>query len=68
MLIVACSFHTRFQQTAMVDTTTGAISERRLEHASGESRAFYTAPSGPAGVGMKATSHFWAYFGPQILW
>jgi hypothetical protein len=37
MLIVGCDFHTRFQQIAMVDTTTGEIIERRLEHKNGGS-------------------------------
>ncbi len=27
MLIIGCDFHTRFQQIAMLDTTTAAISE-----------------------------------------
>jgi predicted flap endonuclease-1-like 5' DNA nuclease len=30
MLIIGCDFHTRFQQIAMVDTTTGEMIERRL--------------------------------------
>jgi transposase len=55
MLIIGCDFHTRFQQIAMVDTTTGEIIERRLEHANGEARAFYAALPGPARVGMEAT-------------
>jgi len=37
MLIVGCDFHTRFQQIAMVDTTTGEILERQLEHKTGGS-------------------------------
>jgi len=30
MIIVGCDFHTRFQQVAMLDPTTGEIVERRL--------------------------------------
>lgn len=55
MLIIGCDFHTRFQQIAMVDSVTGEIIERRLEHASGEAPAFYAALPGPARVGMEAT-------------
>jgi transposase len=49
MLIIECDFHTPFQQIAMVDTTSGEITERR------EARAFYVALPGPARVGMEAT-------------
>jgi len=55
MLIIGCDYHTRFQQIAMLDTTTGEIIERRLEHANGEARKFYAALPGPARVGMEAT-------------
>ena len=48
MLIIGCDFHTRFQQIAMVDTTTGEIIERRLEHETGEAREFYATLPGPA--------------------
>jgi hypothetical protein len=32
MIIIGCDVHTRFQQIAMLDPTTGEIIERRLEH------------------------------------
>lgn len=57
MLIVGCDFHTRFQQIAGLDTETGELIERRLEHVSGEARAFYAALRGPARVGIEATGH-----------
>jgi hypothetical protein len=41
MKIVGCDLHTRYQQIAMLDTETGELIERRLEHANGEARAFY---------------------------
>ena len=41
MMIIGCDFHTRYQQVAMLDTETGELVERRLEHESGEARAFY---------------------------
>ena len=55
MLIIGCDFHSRFQQIAMVDTQTGELIERRLEHASGEARAFYAALPTPVRVGIEAT-------------
>lgn len=55
MLIIGCDFHTRFQQIAMVDTTTGEMIERRLEHENGEAQKFYATLPGPARVGMEAT-------------
>jgi len=40
MLITGCDFHCRFQQVAMVDTETGELIERRLEHGDGGRRSF----------------------------
>ena len=57
MLIIGCDFHTRFEQIAMVDTTTGGTMERRLEHETGETKAFYAALPSPARVGIEATGH-----------
>ncbi len=41
----------------MLDSTSGEILERRLEHETGEARAFYAALPDPARVGMEATGH-----------
>ena len=57
MKIVGCDLHTRYQQVAMLDRETGELVERRLEHESGEARAFYAALSGPVQVGIEATGH-----------
>lgn len=57
MMIIGCDLHTRYQQIAMLDTDTGELVERRLEHESGEARAFYSALSGPVRVGIEATGH-----------
>lgn len=54
MKIVGCDLHTRYQQIAMLDAETGELVERRLEHESGEVRAFYAALSGPVRVGIEA--------------
>jgi len=55
MLIIGCDFHTRYQQIAMMDTETGELVERRLEHANGEARAFYASLPKPVLVGIEAT-------------
>jgi transposase len=57
MKIVGCDLHTRYQQIAMLDQETGELIERRLEHESGEARAFYASLEGPVRVGIEATGH-----------
>ena len=57
MMIIGCDFHSRFQQIAMLETETGEIAERRLEHGNGEAQAFYAALAAPARVGMEATGY-----------
>ena len=47
MLYIGCDLHTRFQQVAMLDTDTGEIVERRLEHENTEAQAFYTSLTPP---------------------
>ncbi|GAC1668032.1 MAG: hypothetical protein PVS2B1_25950 [Candidatus Dormibacteraceae bacterium] len=56
MLIIGCDLHTRNQQVAMLDTETGELVERRLEHANGEARAFYASLPRGARVGIEATA------------
>jgi transposase len=57
MMIIGCDLHTRYQQIAMVDTETGELFERRLEHESGEARVFYASLKGAVRVGIEATGH-----------
>ncbi len=57
MIIIGCDFHTRYQQIAMMDTETGELVERRLEHENGEARAFYASLPKPVVVGMEATGY-----------
>jgi transposase len=57
MKMVGCDLHTRYQQIAMLDQETGEVMERRLEHESGEARAFYASLAGPVRVGIEATGH-----------
>ncbi len=56
MLIIGCDFHTRYQQIAMAEETTGELLlEQRLDHESGAARAFYRSLQGPVRVGIEAT-------------
>jgi transposase len=55
MLIIGCDLHTRYQQIAMLDTETGELVERRLDHENGEVRGFYESLPGGVGVGIEAT-------------
>jgi hypothetical protein len=55
MMIIGCDLHTRYQQIAMLDTETGELVQRRLEHENGEARAFYSALLGP----VRSTSCGW---------
>ena len=57
MKIVGCDLHTRYQQVAMLDAETGELVEHRLEHESGEARAFYAGLAAPVRVGIEATGH-----------
>src|SRR5437870_9961254 len=57
MLIIGCDFHSRFQQIAMVNTETGEVTERRLEHGNGEAKKFYAELQKPVRVGMEATGY-----------
>jgi len=57
MMIIGCDFHPRYQQIAMMDTETGELVERRLEHENGEARAFYARLPKPVRVGMEATGY-----------
>ncbi len=56
MLIIGCDFHTRYQQIAMAEDSTGELLfERRLDHESGEAHAFYRSLQGAVRVGIEAT-------------
>src|SRR5271154_7361693 len=55
MMIIGCDFHTRYQTIAMLEEATGELTERRLDHQSGEAEAFYRNLQGPVRVGIEAT-------------
>jgi transposase len=59
MLIIGCDYHPSFQQIAFVDTDTGELQERRLEHRV-EAEKFYRdlgAQGVKVRVGMEASGH-----------
>lgn len=57
MLIIGVDFHSRFQQIAMVDTETGELIERRLDHSNGKAKKFYAELQKPVRVGMEAAGY-----------
>src|SRR5437764_13914224 len=59
MLIIGCDYHPAFQQIAFVDTDTGELQERRLQHRE-EAERFYrdlAAERMKVRVGMEASGH-----------
>ena len=59
MIIIGVDFHPEFQQIAWVDTETGELQERRLQHRE-EAESFYrqlTARAVQVRVGMEASGH-----------
>ena len=55
MHLIGRDCHTCFQQIAMVDSVTGEILNRRLDHGTGEAHQFYAVLPAPARIGMEAT-------------
>jgi transposase len=59
MIIAGCDYHSGFQQIAYVDTETGELQERRLQHRE-EAEKFYCDLASRAAqvrVGMEASGH-----------
>ena len=59
MMIIGCDYHPGFQQIAFVDTETGEVQERRLEHRE-EAEEFYrnlAAQGVSVRLGMEASGH-----------
>jgi transposase len=57
MIIIGCDFHTRMQQIAMINTETGELTERQLEHEGEQARSFYADLKEPALVGIESTGY-----------
>src|SRR5260221_5775083 len=60
MRIIGVDLHTRQQSLAMLDTETGEVVEKTLEHDGDEVRKFYSTLPGQVLVGIEATgSMYW---------
>jgi len=57
MTFVGCDLHTRQQQVAVLDTTTGEIHEQQLPHAGTAVEDFYAALPRPVTVGLESTGY-----------
>jgi transposase len=57
MAIIGCDLHTRYQVIAMLDTETGEMTTRALEHESGEAQSFYAELQKPSLIGIEATGY-----------
>ena len=55
MQIIGVDLHTRQQTIAMLDTDTGEVVEKTLQHEAEKVREFYSALVGPVQVGIEAT-------------
>src|SRR3984893_2189780 len=55
MKIIGCDLHARQQTIAMLDSDTGELEEKTLEHQGETVREFYSALRGPILVGIEAT-------------
>lgn len=57
-LIIGCDFHPSYQRVAALDTETGELMERTLEHSCGEARSFYEQLQGKkVVVGIEASGN-----------
>ena len=57
MLIIGCDLHSRYQVIAMLDTETGEVVTRRLQHENGEAKTFYASLPKLSLVGIEATGY-----------
>jgi len=55
MRIIGCDLHTRQETMAMLDTETGEVVEKTLQHEGEKVREFYSALPRPVQVGIEAT-------------
>ena len=54
MRIIGVDLHTRQQSVAMLDTDTGEVIEKTLQHGDDEVRKFYFASPGPVFTAIEA--------------
>ncbi len=57
MIIGGCDFHPSYQQIAFVDTESGEVKERSLNHSGAEAKQFYERLGRPVLIGMEAVGN-----------
>jgi len=57
MTLVGCDLHSRKQQVAVLDTTTGEVAEQELAHDGDAVERFYRALTPPVTIGIETTSY-----------
>jgi transposase len=57
MILVGCDLHTRKQQVALLNTTTGELRDQELSHIGDDVERFYAALSPPVTVGIESTGY-----------
>lgn len=57
MKIIGCDYHPSWQQISWMDTETGEMGEKKLDHASGEAERFYRSVAGGALIGLESTGN-----------
>ncbi len=57
MIVIGCDYHPSWQQISWVDTATGEMGEKKLEHGSEEAERFYRQLAEPALIGMESTGN-----------
>lgn len=57
MIIIGCDFHPSWQMISWLDTESGETGERKLMHATGEARQFYSGLAGAVRVGLESTGN-----------
>ena len=57
MSIIGCDLHSRYQIIAGLESESGEVVTRRLEHENGEAKAFYAGLPRPSLIGIEATGY-----------
>src|SRR5262249_15654271 len=57
MILIGCDLHSRKQQVAVLDTTTGEVLEQELAHDGDAVERFYRALTPPVTIGIETTGY-----------
>ena len=68
MRIIGCDLHARQQTIVMLDSDTGELEEKTLEHQGDTVREFYSAMPGPILVGIEVTGALITSFSTSNWW